>query len=205
MTMLAQARLTSGTRGKEGLSETLRVHDTTLLDWITAIGTLGAVVVAVWATIGSQRAVHRELEVGALVTRRREAMELLQALEAIQTFRWQHDGGSIKRRIAEKVLEELLRAEASCAALLRVSEENLPIANGMAFRHITYGSTHDAEKAYLDQASEIGDVETESREVLKARGDSRGDRGAQRAHPICGTTPSYRVTGPTRERVSQAS
>ena len=150
---------------------------TTALDWITAIGTLGAVVVAVWATIGSQRAIHRELEVGALVTRRREAMELLQAFEAIQKFRRQ--SGGIKQRIAvaqgaaaaDPAPEELLRAQATFSALLRVSEEDLPIARGMTFRHIPYGSNDDAEKAHLDRAPQLGDPESETSAVRQVRAE----------------------------------
>jgi hypothetical protein len=155
------------------------VDQTTALDWITAIGTLGAVVVAVWATIGSQRAIHRELEVGALVTRRREAMELLQAFEAIQTFRRQNEGG-IRQRVAAvreapaaagPAQEELLGAQASFGALLRVSEEDLPIARGMTFRRIPFGSTDHAEKAHLDQAPQLGDPEAETSNVMTVRAE----------------------------------
>jgi hypothetical protein len=112
------------------LSQTWRVSDTSVLDWITALGTLGAVGVAVWATIGSKRAIHRELAIGALVTRRREAMELLQAFQAIQQLRQQTAAGPLPSQPSEPqpVPEELSPARARYVALLRVSEEELPIA-----------------------------------------------------------------------------
>ena len=58
---------------------------------------------------------------------------------------------------------------ARCIALLRASEEGLPISRGMFFRHIPYGANGPDEAEHLRLAPVEGDPEAETEAVMKAR------------------------------------
>jgi hypothetical protein len=140
------------------------------LEVVTALATLGAVIVAVWTTNRSQRALQRELELARLVERRRAAMALLEAFEGIQQLRAPQ--ARDRKIVVTREPEELALARARYVAQLLVSEEPLVLARGLSFRHIPFGSgDNPEERRHYEQARELGDPETETSDVRKVRGE----------------------------------
>ena len=108
-----------------------------ILDWLTAIGTLAAVLAAVVAIFISQVALREERRYQRLRERYREAVDLLTAFEAVRAAipkPWGSEGDgptSQDRRVAA----------ARYLALLRASEESLPINRACSSTFLTARTT----------------------------------------------------------------
>lgn len=142
---------------------------TSAWDVITALATARASAAAAWAIISTRRALQKERAHQRLVDRHRAAIELLAAFEGIESLRapeYLDNFGELNESN-----EQLKLVRARCVALLRASEEPLPISRGMFFRHIPYGSMDPAETAHLQQARMDGNPETEDEVVMKVRGE----------------------------------
>lgn len=102
-----------------------QIPDTTsVLDWITALASAAAVLIAAIAVVMTQRSITRERRHQRLVGRHRAAIELLEAFET------DREHGSHDVLIADVLWEsppEARTASARFDALLRASEEPLPL------------------------------------------------------------------------------
>ena len=137
---------------------------TTALDWTTAIATSAAALIAAVAVAVSWASLKKEHEQQRLRERHRLAVDLLAAFESV----------AVKLpRPHEKPLDrsdsQWREAIARYVALLRASEERLPINRGMQ-RHIPYGAT-DEEAEHLKAARIDGDPETEDHALMAQRAE----------------------------------
>lgn len=136
-----------------------------LLDWLTAVGTLGAAVAALIAIVVSQGALRAERRHQRIRERYRDAVDLLAAFEAVLAAippPWDLEA-------TEPSAQDRRIAAARFLALLRASEEPLPITRGMQ-RHIPYGAT-EPEARHLREARQEGDPEQEDLDVMTQRGE----------------------------------
>jgi hypothetical protein len=149
------------------------------VDVVTAVATTAAALVAAWAVISANRTAQRAREHQRLAERYDAAVALLSAFEEIQevreranpTFRAQRDYAATLKRNAEN--ETLRLARARCVALLRASEEPLPITRGAFFNHTGLPSAQSPEEAarILDGAPQLGNPEVEMSDVMRTRGE----------------------------------
>lgn len=142
--------------------------NTDLLEWLTAFGTVGAVLVAVWALVAAQRSNSDQRMHQRLLERHRNLVELLAAFEQIQALRSRHY--TEKRWEVDEADEALRLASATYVALLRASPEPLDLVRTEAFRHMPYG-IDETERAVLAAAPRIGNPETEEDVVCYVRGE----------------------------------
>jgi|SRR6478752_6875165 len=120
---------------------TCQIPDTTsALDWITALGTAGAVVIASIAVVMTQRSMSKERRHQRLVERHRAAVELLEAFEAKREHGSDDYYGA---PVAQP--PELRDARARFQARLRASEEPLPLN-----RWTTYGEGNSQEDKVIE-------------------------------------------------------
>jgi hypothetical protein len=149
------------------------------VDAVTAVATAAAALVAAWAVISANRTARRAREHQRLAERYDAAVALLSAFEEIQEIReWadpmfhsDEEYAAILKRNAEN--ETLQLARARCVALLRASEEPLPITRGAFFNHTGLPFTDDPEQAekMLEGAPQLGNPEAEMPDVMRTRGE----------------------------------
>lgn len=103
---------------------TCQIPDSTnALDWITAIGTVGALVIAAIAIVMTQRSIRRERRHQRLVERHRAAVELLEAYQAMRYL----EPKAITTTLGDDGGPEYNAAKARFTARLHASEEPLPL------------------------------------------------------------------------------
>lgn len=137
------------------------------LDWLTAIGTVGAAVAALMAIVVSQAVLRAERRHQRFRERYRDAVDLLVAFEAVRAAipqPWRDKKGTGPTEQDRRV------AAAHFLALLRASEERLPITRGMQ-RHMPFGADNEADAKHLREAPLVGDPEQENPEVMAQRGE----------------------------------
>lgn len=138
------------------------------VDIFTAIGTVGATIVAVVAAAIAIKIAKRERAHQALTRRIDWATDLLAAFESVQQLRAYHWESEAKREKAQDA-PEMRGAWARYLALLRISQEDLRINEGNT-RHIPFGAS-DEEANYLESAPMLGNPELERPDVMQCRAE----------------------------------
>ena len=135
------------------------------LDWTTAIATSAAALIAAVAVVVSWLSLKTEHKQQRLRERHRLAVDLLAAFESVAAKMPGPAGDLLDR--SDPAWRE---AVARYVALLRASEEPLPINRGMQ-RHIPYGADNGPEAEHLRTARVEGDPESEGRDLMAQRGE----------------------------------
>lgn len=144
------------------------------VDVVTAVATTAAALVAAWAVISANRTAQRAREHQRLAERYDAAVALLSAFEEIQEVRERANPRDYAAMLKRNAANETLRlARARCVALLRASEEPLPITRGAFFNHTGLPSAQSPEEAerILDGAPQLGNPEVEMPDVMRTRGE----------------------------------